>query len=262
MEIRLEGVAKAYPGLRLGPVDLVVPSGSLIVLEGANGSGKTTLLEIVAGTVEPDAGEVRLGGRRVFGLAPSDRGVFYVPQVLHKFWSMQHPSRFCFIPRRTVRENLLAAARAPAEAGEWLARLGLEGYADETPERLSFGLQQRLALARAVLARPGVILVDEGFSSLDPGVRGGMFDALRAVPERTGNTVVYVTHHADDAARLGGASYRVRDGRLSPLAAGTGAGATKARLAAAFTALLDFYRESTERGGESAGSAAVARALD
>lgn len=214
MEIRLENVAKSYPGLSLGPVSLVVPSGTLMVLEGANGSGKTTLLELIAGTVEPDGGRILLGGRETEELAPSDRGVFYIPQTLHKFWSLQHESRLCFIPRRTVRENLLAAAGDYGEAQEWLCRLDLEDYAEETPERLSFGLQQRLALARAAMLRPGVILVDEGLSALDPGMRAEVFDLLRRIPERTGNTVVYVTHHTEDAGRLGGVLHRFRDGKL------------------------------------------------
>lgn len=214
MEIRLENVSKVYPGLSLGPVNLRVPSGTLMVLEGPNGSGKTTFLELIAGTVEPDSGKVLLGGRQAEGLAPIDRGVFYIPQTLHKFWSLQHDSRLCFIPRRTVRENLLAAAGDYGEAMEWLCRLDLEDYADETPERLSFGLQQRLALARAAMLRPGVILIDEGLSALDPGMRSEVFDLLRRIPERTGNTVVYVTHHTEDADRLGGVLYRFRDGKL------------------------------------------------
>lgn len=253
MEIRLEKVSKSYPGLALGPVSLVVPSGTLMVLEGANGSGKTTLLELIAGTVEPDGGKILLGGRDAGELAPSDRGVFYIPQTLHKFWSLQHESRLCFIPRRTVRENLLAAAADYGEAQEWLCRLDLEDYAEETPERLSFGLQQRLALARAAMLRPGVILVDEGLSALDPGMRSEVFELLERIPERTGNTVVYVTHHAEDAGRLGGTMHRLRDGNLfRPRDGERGAAEKKARLLAAVRAKvrenLDAFRP-THPGG-------------
>lgn len=227
MEIRLDDVSKSYAGTRvLGGVSLLVPSGELAVLEGPNGAGKTTLLEIIAGTVAADSGEVRLGGRQAEGVPPEERGVFYIPQTLHKFWSMRHEKRYGFIPDRTVRDNLLAAVSGHGEADwsegsglkeveEWSARLGLSELSGRIPNQLSLGLQQRVALARAILTRPGILLLDEGLSALDKAMRAAALGIVREIPGRLGTTVLYVTHHADEALTLGGARFHLQDGELS-----------------------------------------------
>ncbi|MBI5211378.1 MAG: ATP-binding cassette domain-containing protein [Elusimicrobia bacterium] len=238
MDIRVERVSKSYQGARiLDRACLAVPSGSLAVLQGANGSGKTSLLEIIAGVVEPDAGEVFLGGRPLKGVPPGERKVFYIPQTLHKFWAMQEESRFCFIPGLTVFENLVAAAAGPSPAGDgpdrrrvarevgrWLDELRLGDAADESPNRLSVGLQQRLAFARAMLSRPPVLLIDEGLAALDPGIRPRALEIVRRLPEHTGSTVLYVTHDEDEARSIAGSWYRMRKGGVEEVAAGRSGG--------------------------------------
>ncbi|MBI5208703.1 MAG: ABC transporter ATP-binding protein [Elusimicrobia bacterium] len=231
--IELDGVSKSYGGVMvLDALSLSVPPGAFMVLEGPNGSGKTTLLEVVAGVLEPDAGTVRVGGEPMDGVSPAERGVFYIPQTLHKFWALKHESQHCFIPRLSVMENLMAAvtgrgegelvdaASAAARIEECLTRLRLEEHAEAQPSKLSYGLQQRVALARALLLKPRVLLLDEGFSALDAGVRAEVLRIVRGIPERTGAAVVYVSHLHEEARAMADVVYRMEGGKARRLERG------------------------------------------
>lgn len=218
MDIRLERIGKSYEGRAvLTGIDLDVPSGSILVLEGENGSGKTTLVEIIAGLVTPDVGEVAIGGRAVAGVPPHERGVFYVPQSVHQFWALQEGPLSCYLPSVSVRENLEQAARRDeVKAEEFLRVFGLFPVRASDPSQLSRGQKQRLALARAFLSQQPIILLDEPLASIDPASRQDLIDTLGHLQRRYSRTLVFVTQHPDELRYLEGHRLALRDGQLGP----------------------------------------------
>ncbi len=162
---------------------------------GRTGCGKTTLLEAVCGLKPVLKGRIRLMGRDVTDLHPSERGVGYVPQDLSLF------------PTLRVRDNLafaLEVRRRPASeisrrVEELAGLLGLGGLLDRWPQGLSGGEAQRVALGRALAAAPPVLLLDEPLSALDDDTRAEMYALLRSVQRLTGVTVLHVTHSRREA---------------------------------------------------------------
>ncbi|MER6326990.1 ABC transporter ATP-binding protein [Streptomyces coelicoflavus] len=212
-ELRLDGVGRRY-GIR-GPwvlrgVDLGVPPGTLVRVEGTNGTGKSTLLRLLAGIDAPTEG--RVTGRPRTAYVP-ERFPPALPFTAAGY--LTHLGTVHGLSRR-------AAARA---AGQWLERLGAAGYAGTRLSRLSKGGSQKVAVAQALVAEPELLVLDEAWTGLDAGARG---ELERAVAERVagGGAVVFVDH---DPGRLAGAPdavYTVRDGTLhrrtgpAPAAAG------------------------------------------
>ena len=193
--LRVTAVRKAF-GLRpvLRDASLSVERGEVVALTGDNGSGKTTLLRIVATLLRPDAGEVALDG---FDAAADPH------EVRARLGYLGHDP--ALYPELTGRENLrlwarlhrLPAPSAAAEAG--LAQAGLEGVADDRAAVYSHGMLRRLALARALLHAPTLLLLDEPFSGLD--ARGtAALEAVLAAARENGRAVLYATHTRDAAA--------------------------------------------------------------
>lgn len=217
MDIRLRGIGKAY-GERtvLAGVDLDVPAGGVVVLEGVNGSGKTTLVEIIAGLTTPDRGELALGGAPAASLAPYERSLFYVPQSVHRFWALQQEPFFCYLPTVSVRENLEEAAlRDERKAEDFLRMFGLFAVRGLEPAKLSRGQQQRLALARAFLSRQPIILLDEPLASIDPSGRQDMIDTLVYLQRRYARTLLFVTQHPEELRHVDAPRLALREGRLA-----------------------------------------------
>lgn len=198
--LEIEGIKKDYTlpqGVLpvLGGVNLEVAPGEFMVLLGKSGCGKSTLLRLIAGLEGASQGEIRLGEKRIEG--PNlERGMVF-----------QEPRLF---PWMTTRENIAFGLRAGTEAGEgkaivekYLALTGLSGFGEAYPHQLSGGMQQRAALARALVGRPEVLLLDEPFGALDALTRIQMqLEILRIWRESQG-TVVLVTHDIDEAVFLG-----------------------------------------------------------
>ena len=186
--MRLAAVGKRY-GLRqpwiVKDVTRDVAAGMLIRLEGPNGSGKSTLLRIAAGAMVPSAG--RVIGRPAAG---------YVPERFPG--GLSFPAREYLL--HMARIHGLSGAAVPAAVDEWLAQLGAADYAGAPRRSLSKGMCQKVAIAQAVLSRPGLLVLDEAWTGLDQAARGAL-DA--AVIERlaAGGTVMFVDH---DQARLRG----------------------------------------------------------
>jgi putative ABC transport system ATP-binding protein len=198
--IDLEGVRFARRGspFRLEVPELRVTAGERLAVVGPSGSGKTTLLELVAGIVTPQAGHVRVAGADLGALTEGARRRFRAGTIGFVFQD------FALMDYLIARENILypfrvaagltldAAARDRAEA---LARAcGIGGLLDRRPGRLSRGEQQRVAICRALVTRPRLVLADEATGNLDPESKGAVLDLLFARAAEAEATVLAVTH--------------------------------------------------------------------
>jgi osmoprotectant transport system ATP-binding protein len=202
--IELDDVSKSFDGgqsFALRDISLAVEAKTFIALVGASGSGKTTAMKLINRLIEPDRGEVRLDGVAVKTLdAPLlRRRIGYVFQGVGLF------------PHMTIGENigitpqLLGWPRAEIEArvAELLDLVELpQSFATRLPHALSGGQRQRAGVARAIAARPHVVLMDEPFGALDPITRDSLGTAYRTIHERLGVTTIMVTHDVQEAVLL------------------------------------------------------------
>ncbi len=168
------------------------------VLFGPSGVGKTSVLQMVAGLIRPDRGHVRVGGETLF-----DDGARIDVAVEHRRigYVFQDPRLF---PHMRVRANLLyGAGPAPANWGTTIAMLGIGHLLDRWPRSLSGGEARRVAIGRALLSDPRVLLLDEPLSSLDRARREEVMAAIIAVRDATRVPILMVTHDPEEAARIG-----------------------------------------------------------
>jgi len=190
-------------------VDLAVSAGESVSICGESGSGKSTLLNLLAGLDKPDAGEIRWAGSPDTG---ADRRATYLGMVFQSFY---------LIPELDARANVLMARRicgrpdaeARARADELLARVGLAERRHHLPGQLSGGERQRVAVARALMNRPQLILADEPTGNLDSHTAGEIISLLEGLNRKSGQTLIVVTHDPT----VGGAARRMltlRDGRI------------------------------------------------
>jgi multiple sugar transport system ATP-binding protein len=211
-DIHLNRVSKTYAGGIRGVVDLTltIASGECLAIVGPSGCGKTTLLRLIAGLEEPTAGEVRVGGRIVTQLRPQHRDVAM---------AFQTPALY---PQLRVRENLGFALRMqkalPTEidrrVNEVAGSLGLADLLQRWPHELSGGQRQRVALGRALVRRPGMLLLDEPLSHLDVPLRAGVRTAILGLRKQYGITTLWVTHDPAEAAAAGERIAEMDAGRL------------------------------------------------
>ncbi|MDY6774766.1 MAG: ABC transporter ATP-binding protein [Halobacteria archaeon] len=199
--ISLEDVTKEYDGFSLG-ADLDLTDGVTAVI-GPSGSGKSTLLEIIAGFETPDSGSVSLGGRRLDGVAPEDRNVGTV---------FQRPTLF---PHLSVRQNIEYGAEFETEEIRQLCDLlEIESLfeSERSPETLSGGEKRRVSVARAVVADPDALLLDEPTTGLDEPIRRRLRYELRRVLSDLDVPCVYVTHDQNEASVVADSVVVMRDG--------------------------------------------------
>jgi len=206
-EIRAIDLSFSYRGRKvLDRVSFAIPESSVFLFLGPSGSGKTTLLRLLAGFLEPDAGEIRLGGRpaSVPGrmLPPRDRGIGMVFQSL-ALW-----------PHLSALSHLRFAGQDRAGAEELLRAVGLADLRHRRPDSLSGGQRQRLAIARALAGKPRILLLDEPFSHLDPPYRLEVNRVLRALWEESLPTVCCVTHEPDDLLLPVTGCFLIEDGGI------------------------------------------------
>jgi iron(III) transport system ATP-binding protein len=210
--VQARGVVKAY-GRRtvLSGIDLDVPTGTITAVLGPSGCGKTTLLRILAGFEDPDAGEIRIGGRL---MADQRRAV---PAHRRRVGLM--PQEGALFPHLSVGANIaFGLPRGAAAAGsvrQWLKVVGLDGLADVRPHQLSGGQQQRVALARALAARPRVLLLDEPFAALDAGLRVKVREDIAEIIHESGTTALLVTHDQAEALSLADNVALLMDGHVA-----------------------------------------------
>lgn len=201
-------VTLEFPGLRL-EIDLITRAPS-IALVGSSGSGKTTLLRILAGLETRALGEVRFGG----DVWQAEGGVPTPPWERRVGWVPQHDLLF---PHLSVRDNLGFGGSGGDELAEVAAAMHLDTLLDRRPRRLSGGERQRVALGRALLSRPGLLLLDEPYSALDRSLRTGIQDWVREWAVRHDVPMVLVTHDDRDVRALAGETWELRGGRLASL---------------------------------------------
>ena len=212
-EVAFEAVSQDYGSLRaLDRVTLTIAPGELLCLLGHSGCGKTTLLRVAAGVETPTEGRVLLDGREVSGPSafepPERRGIGLMFQD------------YALFPHLTNLRNVmfglkgLPSREAEAAARRALARVGLGAQADDFPDTLSGGEQQRVALARSIAPRPGVLLMDEPFSNLDRRLRDAVRDETVAILRETGATTVVVTHDPEEAMRIADRIVLMRSGSI------------------------------------------------
>jgi ABC-type Fe3+/spermidine/putrescine transport system ATPase subunit len=209
--ISLHGVTKRYGShLALLPTDLEIAEGEFFCLLGPSGCGKTTTLNLIGGFVAPTSGEILIRNSRVDRLPPHRRPVNTVFQS------------YALFPHMTVRDNVafgLRMARVPRrEAGtrieEALELVGLEHLGDRLPGQLSGGQQQRVAVARALVNRPAVLLLDEPLGALDLKLRKRLQVELAQIHRDVGTTFVYVTHDQEEAMSMATRIAVMNEGRV------------------------------------------------
>ena len=220
--VSLRAVGKSYAGtVALAPLSLEVGQGERVAVLGPSGSGKTTLLHLVAGVVRPDAGTVTLSGRDLAGIRPG-RELAALVGVIHQ--------QFDLVPHLPVLHNVLAgrlgewglwrsllslaAARDRGLAVAAVERVGIADKLHERTSRLSGGEQQRVALARLLVQRPGIVLADEPVSSLDPARADDIVRLLTGIVAESENTLIASLHSVGLARRYFTRAIGLRDGRL------------------------------------------------
>ncbi|MEU8994807.1 ABC transporter ATP-binding protein [Streptomyces caniferus] len=212
-KIEFEQVRKTFPAKRgrgqgrgsaygegeftaLDGVDLRIDAGEFVVVVGPSGCGKSTLLDLLGGLARPTGGRILLDGEPVTGPG-LDRGIVF--------------QQYALLPWRTALGNVefgLEATGVPrreraARAREYLDLVGLSGFENRHPHELSGGMRQRVAIARSLAYDPDVLLMDEPFAALDAQTRESLQDELLRIWQRTGKTVVFITHGIEEAVYLG-----------------------------------------------------------
>jgi molybdate/tungstate transport system ATP-binding protein len=212
--ISVENLGLTQGAFRLGGITFAVPTGRYAVLMGATGSGKTTLLEAIAGLRPLDAGRIMLDGRDVTGLSPAARGLGYVPQdnTLFRTRTVFRNLSFALELRGTARAEI---DRRVCEMAGWLR---IEALLNRSPAGLSGGEAQRVALGRALIFKPSLLLLDEPLSSLDEDTRGQLVEILQSIRQRRDVTVLHITHNRTEAESLADVRFHLDAGTVRDLA--------------------------------------------
>ena len=199
VKMQIRGVTKRFsPTEGVFSIDLDVYEGELVTLLGPSGCGKTTLLRAIGGFHQIDEGEIRLDGTPIQNLPPEKRPTAMVFQS-YNLW-----------PHMTVYENMAFGLRLRKQSKQEIAQkvahmldvVKMPGCEKKYPAQLSGGQQQRIAIARALLLEPSVLLLDEPFSALDAKIRGQMREELKRIQQSLGITIVFVTHDQEEAMAL------------------------------------------------------------
>jgi NitT/TauT family transport system ATP-binding protein len=209
-KLQIDHVSKAFPVrdtsrqsrgasrrlVAVNDVHLQIADGEFLVIVGPSGCGKSTLLDMLSGLTPPSSGQILIDGTPVTGPGP-DRGIVF--------------QQYALLPWRTARENVEFALEATGvgkrerrdRAREQLDLLGLQDFTDSYPHQLSGGMKQRVAIARSLVTDPELLIMDEPFGALDALTRDSLQTQLARVWQRTGKTIVFVTHGIDEAVYLG-----------------------------------------------------------
>lgn len=201
--VRLTGITRVYPARAgqaaveaLGPLDLALCKGEFFAVVGPSGCGKSTLLDIIAGLAAPTAGEGTFESVRLAGQVPDGVGVVFQEDACFPWLNVFDNIAFGL---RHMRES---EADVRSKVDHAIAFMGLQDFSRAYPAQLSGGMRQRVCIARTLVLRPRLILLDEPFGALDQQTRLLMGDELLRLWRETGATVLLITHALDEAAML------------------------------------------------------------
>ena len=209
--VSLERITKQYDDIKaVDDVTLEIDEHEFLTLLGPSGSGKTTLLMILAGFVKPEKGMVLITGKDMTEIPPFKRNIGMVFQ------------NYALFPHMTVFENIvyplkmkrIPRAKARNMVAEALQMVQLQGFENRRPAQLSGGQQQRVALARAMVFRPPILLMDEPLGALDKKLREHMQLELKHIQEKSGITILYVTHDQEEALSMSTKIAVINEGRI------------------------------------------------
>ena len=213
--VELQGVTKRFGSMvAVDQLDLVVHPGEFLSLLGPSGCGKTTTLRMLAGFEQPDEGFIRISGQYVQGIPPYKRDVNTVFQA------------YALFPHMTVAENVayglrqkgVAKSEIATRVGEALDMVKMSKLAERKPKQMSGGQQQRVAVARALVNRPSVLLLDEPLGALDRKLREEMQIELKLLQSQLGITFIFVTHDQEEAMSMSDRIAIMLDGHIEQLA--------------------------------------------
>jgi NitT/TauT family transport system ATP-binding protein len=200
----LSGVTKSFgvPGRdggvvhALGPLDLELRRGEFFAVVGPSGCGKSTLLELIAGLTEPSSGQVEFEGKPIRGDVPDGVGVVFQEDACYPWLNVADNIAF------GLRRQPISKAEKQTRVAQALRLTGLETFARSYPAQLSGGMRQRVCIARTLVTRPRLILLDEPFGALDQQTRLLMGDEVLRLWRESDATVFLITHALDEAAML------------------------------------------------------------
>jgi spermidine/putrescine ABC transporter ATP-binding subunit len=213
--LSVQRVAKSFgKNVVLRDVSLEIAQGEFLSILGESGSGKTTLLRLIAGFERPDTGTIAMAGERIDTLPPYKRRVNTVFQ------------NYALFPHLTVADNVAYGLRVngtprtdiPTRVQQALAMVKMDSFAKTKPSKLSGGQQQRIALARALVNRPKLLLLDEPLSALDANLRREMQFELKSLQREVGIAFVFVTHDQEEAMTMSDRIALLRHGALEQIA--------------------------------------------
>jgi putative spermidine/putrescine transport system ATP-binding protein len=213
-KLKISGLTKRYGSfVALEPTDLEVAEGEFLTLLGPSGSGKTTLLSLIAGLTAPDEGQLLIAGKDVTHGPAYERDIGMVFQ------------NYALFPHMTIAENIafplkmrkLDGASAKKRAMEALELVRLPHVAQRFPKELSGGQQQRIALARCLVYKPSIVLMDEPLGALDKKLRDQMQLEIKRIHRELGTTIVYVTHDQEEAMTMSDRICLMNGGRIEQL---------------------------------------------
>ena len=216
--VKLENVTMKYGGMvALDNVSFECPEGEFFTLLGPSGAGKTTTLELIAGIKQPTSGQIYIGDRMVNHDPPEERDVAMAFE------------NYALYPQFTVYENIAFPLRAPRRKGELTpaqekervheitSLLGIQEYLERKPQQLSGGQKQRVSLARAMVRRPRIYLLDEPIAHLDAKLKISARSTLKLLAHQLGTTILYVTHNYREALGLSDRILAIRKGRVEQI---------------------------------------------
>ncbi len=214
--VELKQITKSFGILKaVHESDVVFEEGSFTTLLGPSGCGKTTILRMVSGLERPTGGDILIGGKRINDVPIHKRNLGLVFQ------------NYALFPHRTIAENIafglkyrgVNKADAAQKVTEALDIVRLPGVEDRYPSQLSGGQQQRIAMARAIVIEPDVLLLDEPLSALDANLREEMRVELKSIQHRIGVTTIFVTHDQSEALAMSDKIIVMSDGRVEQVGA-------------------------------------------
>ncbi|MEX5506084.1 ABC transporter ATP-binding protein [Pseudomonas putida] len=209
--VSVQKLQKSYAGSPVFEnIDCHIERGEFVTLLGPSGCGKSTLLRCIAGLTPVDSGQILLDGHDIVPLSPQKRGIGMVFQSYALFPNMTVEQNVAF----GLRMQKVRADESQARVREVLALVELGNFAGRYPHQLSGGQCQRVALARSLVTRPRLLLLDEPLSALDARIRKHLREQIRAIQRELGLTTIFVTHDQEEALTLSDRIFLMNQGRI------------------------------------------------